>query len=122
MSRTAHSAQMVRSPMEWPFSPEQLRIAALADEIGREVLEPNAEEVDRTGFYPRANLLHTARAGLNGLLLPEDYGGLGRDHVSYALVAYTLARYCPSTTMVYVMHMSAVQTVNLAGNDEQRRR
>ena len=108
--------------MEWPFSPQQLQIAGLADEIGREVLEPNAEELDRTGLYPRANLLHTARVGLNGLLLPEAYGGLGMDHGAYALVAYTLARYCPSTTMVYVMHMSAVQTVNLAGNDEQRRR
>jgi alkylation response protein AidB-like acyl-CoA dehydrogenase len=108
--------------MEWPFSPRQREIAAVADAIGREALEPNAEELDRTGLYPRANLLHTARAGLNGLLLPEGYGGLGLDHTSYALVAHTLARYCPSTTMVYVMHMAAVQTVNLAGNEEQRRR
>lgn len=108
--------------MEWSFSPEQLRIAALADEIGREVLEPNAEELDRTGLYPRANLLHTARAGLNGLLLPPQFGGLGMDHGAYALVAHTLARYCASTTMVYVMHMAAVQTVHLAGNEEQRER
>src|SRR5579871_4652394 len=108
--------------MEWPFNQQQRQIAAIADQIGREVLEPNAEELDRTGMYPRANLLHTARAGLNGLLLPERYGGLAADHVSYALVSYTLARYCPSTTMVYVMHMSAAQTVNLAGDDEQRQR
>ncbi len=108
--------------MEWPFNHQQRQIAAVADEIGREVLEPNAEELDRTGMYPRANLAQTARAGLNGLLLPELYGGLGLDHVSYALVAHTLAQYCPSTTMVYVMHMAAVQTVNLAGDDEQRRR
>jgi len=108
--------------MEWPFSPQQLQIASIADEIGREVLEPNAEELDRTGLYPRANLLHTARAGLNGLLLPVEYGGLALDHQSYALVAYTLARYCPSTTMVYVMHMTAAQTLYLAGTEEQRLR
>lgn len=108
--------------MEWSFSPPQRQIAAVADQIGREVLEPNAEELDRTGMYPRANLLHTARAGLNGILLPRRYGGLGLDHTSFALVANTLARYCPSTTMVYVMHLAAVQTVNLAGNDEQRAR
>src|SRR5579864_5958251 len=108
--------------MEWPFTSRQRQIAAVADEIGREALEPNAEELDRTGLYPRANLLHTARAGLNGILLPPQYGGLGMDHGAYALVAYTLARYCPSTTMVYIMHMSAVQTVNLAGNEDQRRR
>ena len=108
--------------MEWPFSARQREIAAVADEIGRAVLEPNAEELDRTGMYPRANLLRTARAGLNGLLLPEEYGGLALDHGAYALVAYTLARYCPSTTMVFVMHSAAAQTVYLAGNDEQRRR
>lgn len=108
--------------MEWPFSPSQLQIAALAEEIGRTFLEPNAEELDRTGLYPRANLQHTARTGMNGLLLPEIYGGLGLDHGAYALVVHTLARYCPSTTMVYVMHTAAVQTVNLAGNEEQRQR
>jgi alkylation response protein AidB-like acyl-CoA dehydrogenase len=108
--------------MEWPFSSRQRQIAAIADEIGREVLEPNAEELDRTGLYPRANLLHTARAGLNSLLLPERYGGLGLDHGAYALATHTLARYCPSTTMVFVMHTAAVQTVNLAGNEEQRQR
>ena len=106
--------------MQWPFSPQQLQIAAVADEIGREILGPNAEELDRTGLYPRANLLHTARAGLNGLLLPHAYGGLALDHVSYALVTQTLARYCPSTTMVFVMHSTATQTVNLAGDEEQR--
>ncbi len=106
--------------MQWSFSPRQQEIAALADELGRAVLGPNAEELDRTGLYPRANLLHTARAGLNGLLLPRAYGGLELDHVCYALAAHTLARYCPSTTMVFVMHSAAVQTVNLAGDEEQR--
>src|SRR5437868_14201813 len=102
--RALHPGRGVIATMEWPFSPRRAEIAAAADGIGREVLEPNAEELDRTGLYPRANLLHTAHAGLNGLLLPEEYGGLGLDHTSYALVAHTLARYCPSTTMVYVMH------------------
>src|SRR5579871_2821357 len=98
-----------RCTMEGPFTPQQRQIAAVAEEIGRTVLEPNAEELDRTGMYPRANLLQTARAGLNGLLLPSELGGLGLDHTSYALVAHTLAQYCPSTTMVYVMHMTGAQ-------------
>ena len=57
-------------------------------------------------------------------------GGCALQHLATAryrdwkrgLVAEALAHYDPATAMVYVMHLSAVETVNLAGDDEQKRR
>ena len=87
-----------------------------------EVVRPSADRTDREGLFPRANLTALARAGVNGVLLPESLGGLGLDHVAFAIAAEEIGRACPSTALVYVMHVGAVQTIALYGNDEQKER
>ena len=50
--------------------------------------------------------------------MPEEYGGLGEDHMAFAMTCETIARYgCASTAMCYVMHMSAVQAIMLRPTD-----
>src|SRR5262245_6884029 len=108
--------------MQFALTPRQQEIVALCHKLGAEALEPKAEERDRNSIFPREPMQALARAGINSITLPEKYGGLGTGYFEYALAAETLAHYDPSTAMVYVMHLSAVQTVNLAGNDEQKQR
>ena len=51
--------------------------------------------------------------------MPTEYGGLGQDHVAFAMTCETIARYgCASTAMCYVMHMGAVNTIMLRPTDE----
>jgi alkylation response protein AidB-like acyl-CoA dehydrogenase len=108
--------------MQFALTREQQELVALCKQLGAEELEPGAEERDRQHIFPAEPMRALARAGINSLTLPEEYGGLGMGHFEYALAAETLAQYDPSTAMVYVMHLSAVQTLNLAGNAEQKQR
>lgn len=87
-----------------------------------EVIRPRAEEVDRIGDFPRANLDALARDGWNGVLAPTELGGLGLDHVAFANAAEEIGTACASTALVYVMHTGAVQTIALFGNDDQKKR
>lgn len=87
-----------------------------------EVIRPNADRVDREGVFPRANLAALARAGHNGVLLRRDLGGLGLDHVAFAIAAEEIGRACASTALVYVMHVGAAQTIALYGTDDQKKR
>jgi alkylation response protein AidB-like acyl-CoA dehydrogenase len=87
-----------------------------------EVIRPNAERVDREGIFPRENLTALARAGWSGVLIPKELGGLGLDHVAFAIAAEEIGRACASTALVYVMHVGAVQTIVLHGNAEQKQR
>jgi alkylation response protein AidB-like acyl-CoA dehydrogenase len=99
--------------------------AALRSEVRSivdSVIRPNAEKVDREGIFPRENLRALARAGWNGVLIPKQYGGLELDHVAFAIAAEEIGRACASTAMVYVMHVGAVQTIALYGNEEQKQR
>jgi alkylation response protein AidB-like acyl-CoA dehydrogenase len=90
--------------------------------IVNDVIRPNAERVDREGVFPRENLTALARAGWNGVLLPRELGGLGLDHVAFAIAAEEIGRACASTSLVYVMHVGAAQTIALYGNDDQKKR
>jgi alkylation response protein AidB-like acyl-CoA dehydrogenase len=87
-----------------------------------DVVRPNAERIDREGIFPRENLTALARAGWNGVLLPRELGGLGLDHVAFAIAAEEIGRACASTALVYVMHVGAAQTIALYGNDDQKQR
>lgn len=99
---------------------EQLRaeIRAIVDEV----IKPRAELIDREGRFPRENLAVLAKAGWNGVLIPERFDGRGLDHVAFAIAAEEIAKGCPSTSLVYVMHVGAVQTIALYGNEDQKER
>src|SRR6188508_1611856 len=46
--------------------------------------------------------------GLLGLTVPASHGGLGQGHRTAAAVIDALAQRCPSTAMVYLMHLCGV--------------
>ncbi|GAB7053561.1 MULTISPECIES: acyl-CoA dehydrogenase family protein [Paenibacillus] len=85
-------------------------------------IKPRAETIDREGAFPRENLLALAEAGWNSVLIPEQWGGQGLDHVAFAIATEEIAKGCASTSLVYVMHVGAVQTIVLYGNDDQKER
>lgn len=92
------------------------------DRVIAEFVAPNAEENDRLGRFPRANLDALAEAGWTGVLTEPRFGGLGLSHVDFAEAAYRIGRADASTGLVYVMHVGAVQTINLFGNENQKER
>jgi alkylation response protein AidB-like acyl-CoA dehydrogenase len=63
-----------------------------------------AAEVDRRAEFPTENYRDLRAAGLLGLCIPQQYGGLGADFVGYALVAEELGRYCGATALTFNMH------------------
>lgn len=86
------------------------------------VIRPNAERIDREGVFPKENLQALAEAGWNSLLIPAEYDGLGLDYTSFALAAEEIGRGCPSTSLIYVMHVGAAQTIAYYGSEDQKQR
>ncbi|GBF74390.1 acyl-CoA dehydrogenase [Paenibacillus sp. 598K] len=103
-----------------PTNYESLRVEIR--DIVDKIIKPRAEATDREGTFPRLNLQALAEAGWNGVLIPERWGGRGLDHVAFAIAAEEIGKGCPSTSLVYVMHVGAVQTIALYGNDDQKER
>ena len=93
--------------------------AALARVID-DVITPNADEIDRTGAYPRANLDALAAAGLLGLCSSTDVGGGGEGLRAGAEVVGGLAQACGSTAMIVMMHYAATALIEAMGPDDVR--
>ncbi len=73
------------------LSEEQIMIRDMAREFASEQLAPHAADWDRNATFPKEALAEMARLGLFGVLVPEDWGGAGADHVSLALVLEEIA-------------------------------
>ena len=102
----------------WFLTPEQLKLQERLIEVCHDVIRPNAIDADRTGEYPRISLKALAELGLLAVIVPEKYGARGENHVGTLMVTETIARYgCPSTALIYMMHMVAVAALVYRAKD-----
>ncbi len=83
--------------------------------IVADVVAPAAEEVDRSGAFPRAAIDALGEAGLLGLASATDVGGGGLSFAGVAAVIEQLATACGSTAMVVLMHYAATAIIEARG-------
>ncbi|GAB7053604.1 MULTISPECIES: acyl-CoA dehydrogenase family protein [unclassified Paenibacillus] len=121
-STMADESLLMKVPAWWNCMTGFEEMRDKARLVSEQVLRPNAEISDREGTYPRASLQALADAGFGAVTIPKEYGGLGAGCSGFAILAEIFAGYCASTTMVWVMHTAAVQTLFMAGSEEQRQR
>jgi alkylation response protein AidB-like acyl-CoA dehydrogenase len=99
---------------DWVLTLAQLELRHQLIELCEKEMRPNAKRSDDELLFPRRNLELLGEHGFLALTVPEEYGGLGQDHVAYAMACETIARYgCASTALCYVMHMCAVNAIML---------
>ena len=66
-------------------------LAAVHDFVDNEII-PVANELEHTDEYPQAIVDQLKEMGVFGLMIPEEYGGLGESLLTYALVVEEIAR------------------------------
>ena len=104
---------------DWFLTERQKELRAKLIDLCEQELRANAKRSDDELLYPRRNFEILAENGFLSLTVPEEYGGLGENHVAFTMVCETLARYgCASTAMCYVMHIGAVSTLMLRPTPE----
>ncbi|HEX7326336.1 MAG TPA: acyl-CoA dehydrogenase family protein [Rhodanobacteraceae bacterium] len=77
--------------MDFQFSEDQLQIQQIAREFAQKRIAPVAAEFDRSGEFPRDNILEMGKLGLMGIEVPTEYGGAGMDSISYVLAMIEIA-------------------------------
>lgn len=104
---------------DWLLTAGQRVLRDTVLELCAREMRANAERSDDELRFPRRNLELLGEHGFLSLTVPEEYGGLGGDHLTFAVVCETIARYgCASTAMCFVMHTVAVQAIMLRPTPE----
>ena len=70
---------------------QQEIVRTVRDFVEREIL-PVATELEHKDEYPTEIVEGLKELGVFGLMIPEEYGGLGESLLTYALVAEEIAR------------------------------
>ena len=105
------------------FTPteEQLAVQKTAREFAHNEVLPKAAEIDREHRHPVELVKRMAELGFLGIAIPEQWGGSGFDHVSYALAMEEISRACASTGVIMSVNNSLVcDPINRFGTDGQK--
>ena len=85
-----------------------------------EVIEPSASIVDQNKLFPKEGLKALAEAGFFKLTIPTVYGGWDAKPTDVSRAIAMIAKACASTAMVYVMHLTTVNSLIFYCNERQR--
>jgi alkylation response protein AidB-like acyl-CoA dehydrogenase len=83
---------------------------------------PNAQELEHSDTYPQAIVDQMREIGLFGLMIPEEYGGLGESLLTYALCVEELSRGWMSVSGVINTHFIVAYMIRQHGTDAQKRK
>ena len=94
-------------------------IAALRDFVDKEIL-PYATELEHKDEYPADIVDGLKDLGVFGLMIPEEYGGLGESLLTYALVVEEIARGWMSVSGVINTHFIVAYMLMHHGTEQQK--
>lgn len=94
--------------MDFGLTSAQRTLLDKAARVAKECLAPRAAMYDQTRTSPEASWHDLWQHGLLAMAVPQRYGGLGLDMLTYVMVLEQLTQGCTNTTMTLHMH-SVVQ-------------
>ena len=109
--------------MDFEETDEQSMIRKMVREFAEETLAPTCLDRDKNQRAPIEEWLEFCECtGLQGVTIPDDYGGSEVDSVSESIIVEELARVDPSFSVMYCVHVGLCSmTIALHGSEEQKR-
>jgi alkylation response protein AidB-like acyl-CoA dehydrogenase len=104
------------------WSDDEVLIRKSVRRLCDDVIAPAAAEYDRTGEFPWPNVKAINALGLNGLFVPEAYGGNRSRFQLYLSVVQMISEACASTGIIYATTFHGMGPLIEFGNEEQKKR
>ena len=112
--------------MSWaliPLTEEQREIQRTARDFARDEIAPYADTWDRAEGYDTAIAGKLGELGFLGMLIPEEYDGLGLDTRTYLVALEEIAAVDASVAVLMSVHNSLpTQMILRYGNPAQKER
>ncbi len=109
--------------MDFDLTPEQEQIRKLAHDFADQEIAPGARERDRSMTFPHEVLKKMGPLGLLGGPVPEEYGGMGIDYISHAIITEEVGRADSSVRTTLSVQISLVEmTILKFGTEEQKKK
>jgi alkylation response protein AidB-like acyl-CoA dehydrogenase len=101
---------------------EQKAICEMVRQFADEQIIPHAEHYDHEDSYPETIVEQMKELGLFGVTIPEEYGGMGLDLTTYAMIVEELSRGWISISGIVNTHFIGSYLLMKFGTEEQKQR
>ena len=101
---------------------EQKAITEMVHQFADEQILPNAEHYDHEDAFPEPIVEQMKELGLFGVTIPEEYGGMGLDLTTYAMIVEELSRGWISISGIVNTHFIGSYLLMKFGTEEQRQK
>ncbi|GAA4798588.1 acyl-CoA dehydrogenase family protein [Actinomycetospora chlora] len=98
---------------------QQEILSTVRDFVDKEII-PHAQQLEHDDVYPQDIVDGMKEMGLFGLMIPEEYDGLGESLLTYALVVEQIARGWMSVSGVINTHFIVAYMLRQHGTPEQK--
>ena len=112
----------VAAPQHTEMTDEQKAITEMVRQFADEQILPNAEHYDHEDAFPEPIVEQMKELGLFGVTIPEEYGGMGLDLTTYAMIVEELSRGWISISGVINTHFIGSYLLMKFGNEEQKQK
>src|SRR6476646_1327249 len=113
---------MARLQQTEGLSDEQQELLGLVCEFVDEQIIPVAMALEHADEYPTKIVEQMQEMGIFGLMIPEEYGGLGESLLTYALTVEELSRGWMSISGIINTHFIVAYLLLQHGTEEQKQR
>ena len=103
-TRRPANASNLRRLMDFDLTPEQRQFRDAVAEFARRELNNDVAERDRAGTFSRSAWERCAGFGLQGLPVPEDYGGSGADATTIMAALEGLGYGCTDNGLIFSLN------------------
>jgi alkylation response protein AidB-like acyl-CoA dehydrogenase len=104
------------------YTPQQIELVGRARELAETVMRPVAAKYDVEQTYPWEVQEAIKDAGLSGVWIPEEYGGLGGGVLDLCLVVEEFSRACGGMGVGFAVNALGSFPILVGGTDEQKAR
>jgi alkylation response protein AidB-like acyl-CoA dehydrogenase len=101
---------------------EQKAITEMVRQFADEQILPNAERYDHEDSFPEPIVEQMKELGLFGTTIPEEYGGMGLDLTTYAMIVEELSRGWISISGIVNTHFIGSYLLMKFGSEEQKQK
>ena len=108
--------------MNYFLTPDQEMIRDLARKIADEKVLPVRQELDEKEEFPWEMMKVLAEAGLFGVAVPEEYGGVGGGVLETCVAVEELSRVCMGVAVSYAASGLGSNPILLYGSPEQKKK
>ena len=114
---------MMPSQVIFPLNEEQREIQRTAREFAASEITPYTAQWDRDSFFEPTLVKKLGDLGFLGMLIPEEYDGLGLDPLTYLMALEEISTHDASVGVMMSVHNSLpTQMLLNYGNDAQKQR